>query len=159
MSGGFQKFDHAGHAVNQAAIIILLLLAFIINIPWLVILVALAMLLGTVFNCPGFGFVYTSILKPLDWVKPNVYDDNPEPHRFAQGFGGAIVTASLIAFWLGSPISGWILAWVVITLASLNLFNGFCAGCAVYYWLNQLNVPGFVRPSPDGRFPGLHPKL
>jgi hypothetical protein len=35
------------------------------------------------------------------------------------------------------------LAWLVVTLAALNLFLGFCAGCFVYYQLNRLQVPGF----------------
>jgi hypothetical protein len=35
------------------------------------------------------------------------------------------------------------MAWVVVVLAALNLFLGFCAGCFVYYQLNRLGVPGF----------------
>jgi len=40
---------------------------------------------------------------------------------------------------------GWALIIVVIVLASLNLFAGWCAGCTMYYWLNRLGVPGFTR--------------
>jgi hypothetical protein len=158
MADKLKNFDHAGLYVNQGTIIALLVLAFIINLPWLVYVPALATFIGTVFGFPGFGFLYTAVLKPLGWVKSNIYADNNEPHRFAQGFGSLVLLGSLLAFWLGNTLTGWILAWVVIILASLNLFAGFCAGCAVYYWLNQLKVPGFSKPAPDGSFPGLRPR-
>ncbi|MCA9974174.1 MAG: DUF4395 family protein, partial [Anaerolineales bacterium] len=45
----------------------------------------------------------------------------------------------------GQTIIGWTLAWVVVGLAALNLFLGFCAGCFVYYQLTRLGVPGFTR--------------
>ena len=48
--------------------------------------------------------------------------------------------------------------WLVIALASLNLFVGFCAGCAVYYWLGKLHLPGFVKTPPPGAFPGMRPR-
>jgi hypothetical protein len=153
-----QKVDHSALRTNQAMIIILLLVAFIVNLPWLAGLVALVMLLGTALKRPGFGIVYTSLLKPHGIVKPDVIADNPEPHRFAQGFGGAVLAVASLLFVLGASTAGWALVWLVIALAALNLFAGFCAGCAVYYWLHRLNVPGFVKAPPTGTFPGMRPK-
>jgi hypothetical protein len=158
MSDSLKQLDHAPLGTNQATIIVLLLVAFVLNLPWLVTLVALAMILGTVFKRPGFGFLYTALLKKWGWVKLDVFPDNPEPHRFAQGFGGVVAAGSAVALWLGASTLGWILTWVVILLASVNLFLGFCAGCAVYYWLNALKVPGFKKSAPSGVFPGLRPK-
>jgi ABC-type xylose transport system permease subunit len=63
-----------------------------------------------------------------------------------------------MALLLGATLAGWVLAWVVIVLASLNLFLGFCAGCAVYYWLNRIRVPGFSKTPPVGTFPGMRPR-
>lgn len=150
--------DHASLRTNQAAIIIFLLLAFVFNLPLLVIFTALVMLIGTVLKRPGFLPIYRQILKPRGWVKPEFLEDNPEPHRFAQGFGGVVLVISSLAFLLGSATLGWALGWLVIALASLNLFAGFCAGCAVYYWLNHLNVPGFIKKPPAGVLPGMKPK-
>ena len=76
-------------------------------------------------------------------MKPDVIEDNPEPHRFAQGFGGTVLTVGVIALLVGQSLLGWALVWLVIALAALNLFLGFCAGCFVYYQLNRLGVPGF----------------
>jgi hypothetical protein len=75
--------------------------------------------------------------------------DNPEPHRFAQGFGGVVLTLAVF-FLLSGSAFGWLLVWLVIILAGLNLFLGFCAGCFIYYQLYRINVPGFER-SPINR--------
>jgi hypothetical protein len=153
-----QKVDHAALKVNQAFIIGLNILAFILNLPWLALLVALAMTIGTALKGPGFGFVYRYALKAWGWVKPDVIADNPEPHRFAQGFGAGVMALGVGFLFGGGAVAGWGLVWLVIALAALNLFAGFCAGCAVYYWLNRLNVPGFAKAAPNGTFPGMRPK-
>jgi hypothetical protein len=150
--------DHSALKVNQAAIIVLLLLAFILDIAALVALTAAVMLFGTALNRPGFGFLYTRLFKPLGWVKPDVLRDHREPHRFAQGFGGVVLAASAILLWSGLHVAGWALTWLVIALAALNLFAGFCAGCAMYYWFNRLNLPGFEKSPPDGTTAGMRPK-
>jgi molybdopterin converting factor small subunit len=157
-STGLAQVDHSALRVNQAFIIGLSLLAFILNVPWLAALVALVMAIGTLQKVPGFGFIYTRLLKPRRWVKPDVLPDNPEPHRFAQGLGAVVLAAGTLALFAGAAPLGWALVWLVIALAALNLFAGFCAGCAVYYWLNRLAVPGFAKSPPEGAFPGMRPK-
>jgi hypothetical protein len=116
------------------------------------------MAIGTALGVPGFGFLYKRLLKPRGWVRPDVLPDNPEPHRFAQGLGTVFLAAGVLALFAGSALLGWSLVWLVIALAALNLFVGFCAGCAVYYWLNRLRVPGFVKSPPGQAFPGMRPK-
>jgi hypothetical protein len=154
-----KPIDHAAIKVNQIFVIGLTLLAFILNQPMVTALVAVIMLTGSLLlKRPGFAFVYTAGLKPAGVVKPDVIEDNPEPHLFAQGFGGVVLAGSALAVFLGAAGLGWALAWLVIGLASLNLFAGFCAGCAVYYWLNRLRIPGFVKTPPPGIFPGLRPR-
>jgi hypothetical protein len=56
---------------------------------------------------------------------------------------------AVIALLAGPPVLGWTLVWLVIVLAGLNLFLGFCAGCFLYYQLNKLSVPGFGRGPVD----------
>jgi hypothetical protein len=158
MTDLLQKVDHSALRTSQAVIIILLVLGFILNSPLLVVVVALVMALGTAFKRPGFGIVYSGLLKPRRWVTPDVLLDNPEPHRFAQGFGSLVLWIGVIGFLAGGPVLGWGLSWMVIALAALNLFGGFCVGCAVYYWLNRLKVPGFIKSPPSGTFPGMRPR-
>lgn len=144
--GDERKVDHMALKVNQAFIIALLIAAYITNTPWLVVFVAAVMLIGTVWpQAALFKAVYTYVLKPAGVLKPRVIPDNPEPHLFAQGLGGVfLVLSSLALIALNQPVIGWALAWLVIGLAALNLFVGFCAGCFIYYQLNRLHVPGFT---------------
>ena len=152
-----KKVDHSALRVNQATIIIVLLAAFVLDLWWLVALTAIVMLLGTLAGRPGFVPLYLGFRR-LRAVKPDVLNDNPEPHRFAQGFGGIVAAGAAVSLALGGIAGGWALTWLVIVLASLNLFLGFCAGCAVYYWLSRLQAPGFTKAPPAGTFPGMRPK-
>lgn len=142
-----RRVDYSALRTNQGFIIGLLLAAFVLNSWAVVAVVALVMLVGTVW--PGAGLfkrIYQHALKPSGVVRPDVIVDNPEPHLFAQGLGGMFALASAISVLSGFPLLGWSLAWLVIVLAALNLFVGFCAGCFVYYQLNKLGVPGFRVP-------------
>lgn len=136
--------DHAALRVNQSFIIGLLILAFVLNSVPLVISVGLVMLVGTVFPQLGlFKAIYLYGLKPLQLVAPDILPDNPEPHWFAQGFGGVVVAIGAAALLASLSTLGWALVWLVIVLAALNLFLGFCAGCFLYYQFHRLGVPGF----------------
>jgi hypothetical protein len=136
--------DHNVIRTNQAFTITLLALAFVLNMPALAAFTAAVMLISAVAPPLGlFTRVYRHVLRPAQLVKPDVQVDNPEPHRFAQLLGGTFVTLGVIALLAGAEVFGWLLAGLVIGLASLNLFAGWCAGCMMYYWLNRLGVPGF----------------
>jgi hypothetical protein len=159
MTQTLQKVDHSALKANQLFIIGLNILAFILNLPILAAFVALVMGLGSLWKVPGFGFVYKYVLKPRGWMKPDVLDDNPEPHRFAQFLGFIFMIAGSVALFMGAGVLGWSLVWLVAALAALNAFAGFCVGCAVYYWLSRLNLPGFNKQPPAGTFPGMKPKV
>src|SRR5688572_21004810 len=126
-----QKVDHSALKTNQLFIIGFSILAYILNQPILAAFVALVMGIGAVLKTPGFGIIYKSILKPRGWMQPDVVDDNPEPHRFSQIVGFLFLTAGSAALYLGLSILGWTLVWIVVALASLNAFGGFCVGCAM----------------------------
>lgn len=139
-----RKVDHSALRTNQAFIIGLLILAFIVDAAWLVAFVAAVMIVGTIFpKAVLFKAVYQYVLKPMRIARPDVRADNPEPHLFAQGVGGFVLTLATIAFAANGAALGWALAWVVVALAALNLFAGICVGCMMYYWFNRLGVPGF----------------
>jgi hypothetical protein len=141
-----QKVDQSALKVNQTFIIGLLLLAFVLDSIWLVAFVGVVMVVGTaVPPLSLFKGIYQHLLKPAGLVKPHVITDNPAPHRFAQGFGGVVVALAVLALLGGQSVIGWALVGLVILLAALNLFLGFCAGCFVYYQLSRLGVPGFTQ--------------
>lgn len=153
-----QKVDHAALKANQLTIIVLNILAFIFNLPILAAIVAVVMGLGSLLKVPGFLPLYRYLYKPLRLLKPDVLNDNPEPHRFAQFLGFLFMTVGTVSIYLGASILGWSLVWLVVVLAALNAFGGFCVGCAVYYWLGRLHAPGFTKTPPAGTVPGMKPK-
>jgi hypothetical protein len=135
------KVDHSALRVNQASIIGLLLLAFLMDQVWLVALVAAVMLVGTLWPKAGlFKLFYTQLLKPTGLIKPDVISDEQQPHLFAQGVGAIFLLLSLLALLLGNAVVGWLLTGIVIVLAAVNLFLGFCLGCFIYYQLARLGI-------------------
>jgi hypothetical protein len=135
------RVDQTSIRFNQASIITLLLVAFIAQWPWLVAFVGLVMLVGTVWPEAGlFKLIYQRVLRPVGLLKPNVIPDNPNAHLFAQGVGSIVLAASFISLLAGLSLLGWALAWVVIILAAVNLFAGFCLGCFIYYQLSRLGL-------------------
>ncbi len=141
-----RRVDHSALRTNQAFIIGLLILAFVLDSWPVVIFVSAVMIVGTVLPSAGlFKTIYFTVLKPAGIARPDVKIDNPEPHLFAQGLGGVVTLAATLALVGGLKTLGWLLSWLVVGLASLNLFAGICIGCLVYYQLNRLGVPGFSR--------------
>lgn len=141
-----RRVDHTGLKVGQALTILLLLAAFVLNSWVLVAVVAISQFLGAV-DVPfaPYRLVYTKLVKPSGIVKPNVIEDNPEPHRFAMLVGSVFNAIATIALLVGAPALAWVLVWVVIALANLNFWLNVCVGCLMYYQFNRLGVPGFTR--------------
>jgi molybdopterin converting factor small subunit len=141
-----RRVDQTGLKVGQLATIVLLLLAFVLNLWPVVLFVAVAQLLGGLdLPYAPYKLFYQHIVKPRGLAKPNLTADNPEPHRFAMLVGAGFNFAAVLAILTGAAGLGWVLVWVVIALANLNYWLGFCLGCFVYYQLNKLGVPGFTR--------------
>lgn len=139
-----RKVDHSALRTNQVFIISLLVLAFVLDVKGLAAFVAIVMLVGTLWpKVALFKSVYGYVLKPLKIARPDVKNDNPEPHLFAQGLGSVFLLVATFAFALNGVVVGWALTWIVVALAALNLFAGICVGCMLYYWFNRLGVPGF----------------
>ncbi|KPV48357.1 hypothetical protein SE17_38500 [Kouleothrix aurantiaca] len=133
------RVDRTALRTNQAFIIALLAVAFVAAQPWLVAFVCAVMALGTALpQAALFQRIYRDVLRPAGLLKPDVHEEDPAPHRFAQGMGAAVLLAASVALFAGATTFGWGLAFVVIALAAVNLFFGFCAGCFVYFQLARL---------------------
>lgn len=130
--------------VSQGSMISLLVISFVFDIWLLVAIVAVINMLGALRpRLSLWRFLYGRLLKPAGLVKPSVIPDHPEPHRFAQGVGATLAAISAILLALGLQTAGWTVTWILILLAGLNLFVGFCVGCFTYYQLNRLGIRGF----------------
>jgi hypothetical protein len=139
-----QRLDHSALKFNQISIITLTLLGFILNQPFFPSFVAVVLIAGS-FNSQFalFKLIYKYAVRPMNLLKPNLLEDIPAPHEFAQLLGGIMLGIASFLLYNGFSFLGWIFAWIVIVLAAANLFFGFCAGCFVYYQLRKLGVPGF----------------
>jgi hypothetical protein len=138
-TAGHGQVDRTALRVNQAFIIGFLALAFLFDLPWLVAFVCAVMALGSAIPQVGlFQRIYRDVLRPAGLLKPDVHEEAAAPHRFAQGMGAAVLLIATIALFLGAQKLGWGLSFVVIALAAVNLFFGFCAGCFVYFQLQRL---------------------
>jgi hypothetical protein len=136
-----KKVDTTALKFNQASIIAFTLLGFLLNLPVLVLFGGLVLAVGTIVPVAAlFKQIYLKALKPAGILKPNIIDDDPAPHQFAQGVGAIFLLGSSVALFLEATVLGWTLAWIVIILAAVNLFFNFCAGCFVYYQLDKVGL-------------------
>lgn len=139
-----RQVDQNGLKTGQTLTIGLLILGFVLDVWPLVAFVALAQLLGALGTpYAPYALFYRHVLRDGGIVQPRVLPDNPEPHRFAMLVGAVFNGVATLALLTGLPLLGWVLVGIVVILANLNLWVGFCLGCWVYYRLNRLGVPGF----------------
>ncbi|WP_026370086.1 DUF4395 domain-containing protein [Kallotenue papyrolyticum] len=134
-----QPVDRAALKVNQAGIVLVSVVAFVLGDVagrWLVLVLALILALGTaVPRAALFKQFYAHVLKPLGVVRPALVDDDPRAHLFAQGVGATVLALASLALFAGWSTLGWALVWLVVALAAINLLFNFCAGCFLYYQL------------------------
>ncbi|GIV99566.1 DUF4395 domain-containing protein [Roseiflexus sp.] len=134
-------FDRTALRVNQAAIITLLLVAFVVDLPWLVAIVAIVMALGTVSPALAlFQRLYRDVLRPAGVLRPDIHQEDAAPHRFAQGMGATVLFLASVALLAGATTVGWALALLVVVLAAINLLFGFCVGCFIFFQLQRLRA-------------------
>lgn len=146
MSDTVRKLDQNQLKTGQALTIILLILAFVLNSPLLVALVAVSQLLGALgLPFAPYRLFYRLIVKPSGLIQPNPQPDNPEPHRFALMVGAIFNGTAVIALLAGVPALAWVLVGIVIVLANLNFWLHFCLGCWIYYQFNRIGIPGFTQ--------------
>lgn len=132
---------------SQACTVALAGLAFIFSQPVIVLIAAIVMTLATLVpDVSPYRLLYRGIVLPLGLWKPRVVEDDPAPHRFAQGVGAVfLIVATLVLFLTKAYAVGWALDLIVFVLAAINLTVGFCAGCFVYYHLGRLGLLPRVR--------------
>lgn len=140
-------FDARLGKFSQACTFVLTGLAFVLNLPIIVLIAAALLTLSVLVPAVGpYRLIYRFILVPLHILRPRVVEDDPAPHRFAQGVATAFLLASTLVLFLShATLLGWALDLIVFVLSGINLFVGFCAGCFVYYHLGRLGIMPRVR--------------
>ena len=136
---GQQIIDQSAMTVNQIFIISLPVLGFIFNTPWPLVFTGVCMSIGLVFHkWQPFTLFYKHVVKPLKLMKPQPRPDDPAPHRFAHLLGAIFLFIAAGCLFLGYTTLGWVLCWIVVFLAQLNLQAHFCVGCFLYLQITRL---------------------
>ncbi|GHF29577.1 hypothetical protein HNQ07_000843 [Deinococcus metalli] len=132
------RTDLSALRFNQVTVIAVTALAVVLTAPLLTLLLGAAMLLGAVFpDASPLRAAYRALGRPLG-LKPDVVDEDPRAHHFAQGVGGTFLLASALVTLAGLPVVGAVLGLVVIALAALNLTKKICVGCLMYFQYRRL---------------------
>ena len=128
-----RSIDPRGQRFGAGVSAIVLVIAFVLILPWLASLVGLNLLVsaafGTRYFLPGRAWpVIRSALK-LGTTEP----EHEYPPRFAQALGGTFLALATVAFLVGLPVAGWVLAGAVAGLQALLAATGICVGCRLYF--------------------------
>jgi Domain of unknown function (DUF4395) len=123
--------DARGPRTNQAVIGALALLAFVLDLEWLLAVLAaqlaIGLTLGRRFCLPCL--LYFEVIQPRFGEGPI---EDSRPPRFANMVGVAFLGGATVAFVAGAPALGWALTLIVAALALLAAATGLCMGCEAY---------------------------
>jgi hypothetical protein len=123
--------DARAPRTNQAVIGAVALVAFLTGAEWLVALpaaqLAIGLTLGRRFCLPCVA--YFELIQPRFGEGPI---EDSRPPRFANMVGVVFLGGATLAFVLGAPTVGWVLALTVAALALLAAATGLCMGCEAY---------------------------
>ncbi len=125
--------DPRGQRFGAGVSAAVLALAFVLGLPWVASLVGVNLLVsaafGTRFFLPGRAWPVIRRALRLGPIEP----EHEYPPRFAQALGGTFLALATVAFLVGLPGLGWLLAAAVAGLQALLAATGICVGCRLYF--------------------------
>jgi hypothetical protein len=157
-----RMIDPRGHRFGAGLSAALLVVAFVVDAPWLVAVALASIGVSAAFGLrySVYGAIWRRVVRVLSL--PPTTPEHEYPPRFAQTLGSVALILSLVAFGLGVPPIGWILAFAVAGLQSLLAVTGYCLGCRLYFlrwWVPDLLTRIWTRganrisPTPLAREP------
>ncbi|WP_291429724.1 DUF4395 domain-containing protein [Deinococcus sp.] len=132
------RTDLSALKFNQVTVVLVTLLAVILTLPVLTLILGAAMLLGALRPDLSPMRAAYGLLGRSVGLRPEVVDEDPRAHHFAQGVGGTFLLASAAFTLAGLLVVGALLGVVVIALAVLNLTQKICVGCLMYFQYRRL---------------------
>ena len=125
--------DPRGQRFGAAVSAVVLVVAFLLDLPWLAALVGLNLLVSAAFGTrlflPGRAWPLIRRTLRLGPTEP----EHEYPPSFAQAMGGTFLALATLAFVVGLPGLGWLLAAAVAGLQTLLAATGICVGCRMYF--------------------------
>jgi hypothetical protein len=128
---------------------IVLAVAFLLNLPWLAVLVGVNLGVSAAFGTRLFlpSRPWPAVRTALR-LGPPKEPEHEYPPRFAQALGATFLGLAAIAFFLGFAPVGWLLVGAVAALQTLLAATGFCLGCRLYFlrwWVPSQFARAFRR--------------
>jgi hypothetical protein len=128
-----RHIDPRGMRFGAGVSAIVLAVAFLLNLPWLAVLVGvnlgLSSFFGTRLFLPSRPWPYIKRALRLGPTEP----EHEYPPRFAQALGATFLGLAGIAFLVGLTPLGWLLVAAVAGLQTLLAVTGICVGCRLYF--------------------------
>lgn len=127
-----------GAAITSVLLAVVILLGASTPALWLLTLVTLSFLLGTVRGAQGTwqGWVYRVAVAPR--IGPTDEREDPAPPRFAQGIGLLVTGVGVVLGFTGALVAVPIAAGVALVAAVLNAAFGLCLGCEMYLLIKRV---------------------
>jgi hypothetical protein len=131
---GPRLIDPRGHRFGAALSVAILVAGYLLQAPIVVGFVFLALAVSA-----WFGTRYSILGRPWPIVRrvfrigPPAELESEFPPRFAQLLGAVALGTASIAFLVGLPVVGWILAAGVAGLQLTLAATGYCLGCRLYF--------------------------
>lgn len=132
------RTDLSALRFNQINVVFVTMLAVILTLPLLSLTLGAAMLIGALRPEHSPLRAAYRMFGPALGFSPEVVDEDPRAHHFAQGVGGSFLLASALFTMAGLPLVGATLGVIVIALATLNLTQKICVGCLMYFQYRRL---------------------
>ncbi|MBA3851279.1 MAG: DUF4395 domain-containing protein [Chloroflexi bacterium] len=126
--------DPRGQRFGAGLSVAILSAAFVLGVPWIAALIALALGISATF-----GTRYSALGRPWPYVRrlltigPPAELEHEFPPRFAQALGAVGLAVAILLFLVGVPAAGWTVSAVVGGLQLLLAATGYCLGCRLYF--------------------------
>jgi hypothetical protein len=155
-----RRIDPRGQRFGAGVSAVILVLAFVFDLPWLAVLVGIDLALSSAFGTRWFlpGRPWPAIRRVLRLGPVEL--EHEYPPRFAQALGATFLGLAAVVFLLGAPTLGWLLVGSVAALQTLLAVTGICVGCRLYFlrwWVPSVFAQLFRRSDERQRI--VVPKL
>ena len=127
-----RQVDPRGQRFGAGVSAVVLVLAFVLSLPWLAVLVGLNLGISAAFGMRLFlpGRLWPVIRRTLRLGLAAL--EHEYPARFAQALGATCIGLGALAFVAGATLLGWLLVGAVATLQVVLAATGICVGCRLY---------------------------
>ena len=128
-----RSIDPRGQRFGAGVSAIVLAIAFLLDLPWLAVLVGINLGISSFFGTRFFlpGRPWKAVRRALKLGPTEL--EHEYPPRFAQALGFTFLALAGLAFLVGATLLGWLLVGAVAALQTLLAVTGICVGCRLYF--------------------------